>query len=200
MNVFPIAYFGNLVYYKQLVDCKSVVFETEEHFVKQTFRTRCEILGPNDLQTLSVPVKKINGSKTSISELEIVEDGWRKMHWKAIETAYASSPFFDYYGIEVNELIYAEISNYLEFIKQIHKRICTWLDLPLDYKYSISYCDIRNSSDFRNDGFEMKKSLNFENYTQVFRERNECVLNLSILDLIFNQGPLARNWIVDTTK
>ena len=105
MHIFPTAYFAPIAYYRAYVHAKEPVVETKEHFVKQTIRTRCELLGPNGKQLLSVPVERVNGNKTAVEDLKIVEDGWRKIHWKTIETAYSSSAYFDYYGMEVKELL-----------------------------------------------------------------------------------------------
>ena len=92
-QIFPTSYFGNLSYYSALIKESSIVFEAKEHFIKQTFRNRCELLTGNGIQFISIPVLRKNGSKTSIDEVEISYDtDWRKDHWKAIESAYSNSP------------------------------------------------------------------------------------------------------------
>lgn len=197
MDAFPTSYFGSVLYYKTLAAAQHPIIETKEHFIKQTGRSRCEILGPNGKHTLSVTTKKGKGSKTSIEEVEIISDEWRKIHWKSIETAYSSSAYFDYYGIEVKELIFNSEPNLLNFNKMIHERICSWLDLPISVNYSHNYIDANDlTSDFRSFDFSESSKFEGKKYTQVFAEKNEYVENLSILDLIFNQGPMARNWII----
>jgi len=198
MEVFPSAYFGNIAYYQRIVAAADPVIETCEHFVKQTMRSRCEILGPNSVQTLSIPVVKVNGSKTAMKDIEILDDNWRTIHWRSIESSYASAPFFDYYELELKELLWNETKYLIEFNKKIHQRICTWLEIGGIEKYSNSFVESTElNKDYRNDSFELSENEIFPNYTQVFREKVECVQNLSILDLIMNEGPLARKWIVE---
>lgn len=195
MTVFPTAYFGNIAYYRALANADRPVIECHEHFVKQTLRSRCEILGPNDIQRLTIPVLKTNGSKTSMADLKIGNDNWQKLHWKSIETAYGSSAYFDYYGCEVEALIYSKQNDLIELNAVIHERICSWLDLKINLEYSKEYIDVLSDDiDLRKEDFVNLKE--FSPYHQVFRTKEECVPNLSILDLIFNQGPMARKWIL----
>lgn len=196
MTVFPIAYFAPIAYYREFCKAESPIIEVKEHFVKQTIRSRCEILGPNGKQLLSIPVEKVNGNKTAMDELLIVDDGWRKIHWKSIETAYSSAAHFDYYGMEVKELIDAPLTNLVEFNLKVHRRILHWLDFPdLNFECSSEYV-LNPTTDFRNVKLDSESTLEHKNYYQVFRERPECMHNLSILDLIFNEGPMARNWMI----
>ncbi len=196
MDIFPTAYFGNILYFKMLAAAENPIIETQEHFVKQTLRSRCEILGPNDLQTLSLPASKKNGSKTCMNDIEIVEHSWRKIHWKSIEAGYASSPYFEYYGEEIKDLLNTKVTSLIEYNRIITERILHWLDLDLKIDYSSEYLEGEIQNDFRNFDFSWQKGELFPCYTQVFRSKEECTPNLSILDLILNEGPLARKWIL----
>lgn len=196
MHLFPTAYFGSIAYYRELVTHSGGCIDAHEHFIKQTLRSRCEILGPNGVQVLSIPVNKPGGSKTPVREVEIDQSNWQKLHWKAIETAYGSAPFFDYYGMEVEELIHFKSTNLLAFNQHIHDRICSWLDLEIPLHFSERfYAPEELESDFRSTDFSSVHNFLMEKYIQVFRQREECVLNLSILDLVFNEGPMARKWL-----
>ena len=89
-SVFPVAYFGNLVYFKSLLASKETVFEVHEYFVKQTLRSRCEIQSANGRIQLNIPVTKPHGSKTKMIDVEIsYATDWQRIHWKSIESAYA---------------------------------------------------------------------------------------------------------------
>jgi hypothetical protein len=191
-QIFPTSYFGNLSYYAALIQEPSIVIEAKEHFIKQTYRNRCEVLTGNGVQAISIPVIRKNGSKTSIDEVEISNDtDWRKDHWKAIESAYSNSPYFDHYGLEVKELIYNQETNLLKFNEQIHKRICTWLGIATDYKFSNEYSSISEST------YQFKEKELIKPYIQVFGDSNSFATNLSILDAIFCLGPMARKLIVN---
>jgi len=191
-QIFPTSYFGNLSYYSALIQEASIIFEAKEHFIKQTYRNRCEVLTGNGIQAISIPVIRKNGSKTAIDEVEISNDtDWRKDHWKAIESAYSNSPYFDHYGIEVKELIYNQENNLLKFNEQIHKRICTWLGIETDYKFSNEFSSISEST------YQFKENTALKSYIQVFGDSNSFAANLSILDAIFCLGPMARKLIVN---
>ena len=191
-QIFPTSYFGNLSYYSELIQEASIIFEAKEHFIKQTYRNRCEVLTGNGIQAISIPVIRKNGSKTAIYEVEISNDtDWRKDHWKAIESAYSNSPYFDHYGLEVKELIYNQETNLLKFNEQIHKRICTWLGIATDYKFSNEYSSISEST------YQFKEKELIKPYIQVFGDSNSFASNLSILDAIFCLGPMARKLIVN---
>lgn len=193
-SVFPISYFGNIAYFEELVNSENPVLETKEHFVKQTLRTRCEIPTANGVLQLTIPVVRKNGSKTSMEDVEISYDiDWRKSHWKAIESAYASAPFFEYYGIEVEELIYQDEKNLVQFDLNCTKRILDWLSIDLPLDTTLEYLDPTSVKDFRSTDFS--KPLEMRSYQQVFTKPTEFIANLSILDLIFCEGPMARKWI-----
>ena len=191
-QIFPTSYFGNLSYYSALIQEASIIFEAKEHFIKQTYRNRFEVLTGNGIQAISIPVIRKNGSKTTIDDVEISNDtDWRKDHWKAIESAYSNSPYFDHYGLEVKELIYNQETNLLKFNEQIHKRICTWLGIATDYKFSNEYSSISEST------YQFKEKELIKPYIQVFGDSNSFASNLSILDAIFCLGPMARKLIVN---
>lgn len=195
MHIFPTAYFAPIAYYRAYVHAKEPVVETKEHFVKQTIRTRCELLGPNGKQLLSVPVERVNGNKTAVEVLKIVEDGWRKIHWKTIETAYSSSAYFDYYGMEVKELLEGNYVRLIDLNDAVHQRVLFWLDLEIPTIYTTVY-DLQPEKEDRMTTFDTESDYVHTPYHQVFRQKDNCLLNLSILDLIFNQGPMARKWII----
>lgn len=196
-TIFPLAYFGNISYFRELIRAEKCILEVKEHFVKQTLRTRCEIATANGLLQLNIPVVRINGSKTALEAVEITYDtDWRKSHWKAIESAYASSPFFDYFGSEVEELIYSNERNLVQFNLKITRRILSWLDLSVELKTSDEYLYSTDFIDFRASDFSNSKGI--KSYHQVFNKSENFNPHLSILDLIFCEGPLARNWVVQS--
>lgn len=187
-SVFPTAYFGNLNYFRALFNYASIEIEAKEHFIKQTTRNRCEILTARGVQALSIPVIRSNGSKTIIDQVSISYDtDWRKDHWKAIESAYSSSPYFEHYGSEVRDLIYQNESNLLLYNQTILNRIINWLDIPVKISFTNEYSGSKVEID--------SLPHPVEKYIQVFGEQNSFVDNLSILDAIFCLGPMARKII-----
>lgn len=198
-SLFPTSYFGNINYFKTLASESNILIEGKEHFPKQTFRNRFEILSANGIQCLSIPVNKINGTKTLTENIEISYLGdWRKDHWKAIESAYSSSPYFEHYGIEVHELIYQNENNLLKFNQKIIERIIDWLDIPCILNFTSEYTFSETKmNDFRESLCSKKQNYTQAiNYTQVFSNQKEETNNLSILDAIFCIGPMARKLII----
>ncbi len=196
MNVvFPIFYFGNISYFKELATQHRVILDIKEHFIKQTYRNRCRILGANGILDLTVPVIKPQGSKTVYEDVQIsYATDWQRQHWKAIESAYRSAPFFDHYGIEVKELILKSPSHLVELNTSILERVNNWLDLNIQHEFSQEYVTIELKNDRRLKDFD---EANVAFYQQVFTDKLTFVPNLSILDLIFSEGPLARKWIIN---
>ncbi len=197
--VFPVAYFGNIDYFRKLIASENTIIETKEHFIKQTVRSRCTILSANGPLVLSIPIERKNGSKTSMDDAVLsTETDWRKIHWKAIESAYSSAPFFDHYGPEVHDLIYQTEASLVKFNATITERIFEWLDIEKRLTFSSEYISPQEAMDFRNDEFD--HCSNIRPYTQVFSPTNQFESNMSILDLIFCEGPLARRWIISSQK
>lgn len=191
--LFPISYFGSIAYFSEFVKWPEIEIEAKEHFPKQTFRNRCNILGANGIIPLSIPVSKPDGSKTAMDRILIVEDGWRDIHWRSIRSAYESAPFFDYYGPEIKELIYSSKENLMDLNVAILERIISWLDLPNQITLTTEFNpytenDLRLALADKNTYNEFKKAP----YHQVFPGDNSYREDISILDAILCEGPMAR--------
>jgi len=196
--VYPTTYFGSVVYYQNLVRQSEILIETKEHFPKQSYRNRCDILSADGILSLSIPVKKPNGSKTPTDEVQLANnENWRARHWRAIKTAYQSAPYFDYYGMEVKELVYREDDLLIDLNDAITHRIIEWLDLPVSLSRTKEFAPIKD-----NDPREMLVDKNKNSaflkppYQQVFPSDQSFTMNISILDAIMCAGPLARNLLL----
>jgi hypothetical protein len=195
--IFPITYFGSISYYKDLIDETSFIFEVHEHFVKQSIRNRTRIATANGVMELSVPVIKPNGSKTATKEI-LVSDAkdWRKDHWRAIESAYKHAAYFEHYGEEVKMLIYQTTSDLVGFNLLIMERIQTWLDLPYSYVCSSEFVPMDNQTTDYRFGYSKNSYKNEYQYFQVFQDKYSFKGDLSILDALFNLGPMARKLFI----
>jgi len=196
--ILPTSYFGSVAYFKELVKHSSVLIEAKEHFPKQTYRNRCDILGGDGILSLSIPTKKPNGSKTATDEVLLPdEENWRIRHWRAITSAYQSSAYFDYYGMEVEELLFSEEENLLKFNTAITERILKWLYIDIKIEttkefYPMNEADLRISL-VHKDGFQEKQTAP---YIQVFPGNESYKESISMLDAIFCEGPMARKLIL----
>lgn len=190
-------YFGTLPYFQSIAQQKQIKIDIHEHYKKQTWRNRTQILESNGPMYLSVPVIRPNGSKTPVKEVKVSpEKGWRKDHWKAIESSYKHAPFFFYYGPMIKQLIYQEEELLYVYNHNIFVQLLKWLDLDINISFSKEYIVPENKEDLRISLDRKKFDIPQKPYIQVFSDKYPFYPNLSILDLLLNEGPLARNYIL----
>jgi len=191
-TLLPAAYWAPIEYYAYLLQhhCK---LEVEEHFVKQTIRSRCQIASANNILTLHIPKVRKNSSKTLVKDLRINHDtAWQKQHWNSIVSAYNSSPFFEYYQDDIAPLYEEKPSFILDWNNKTQELLDSLLNLEIVLPQTNSYQKDIDGLDLRNYTFD-KKTL--PPYTQVFSEKHGFIPNLSILDLLFNEGPNTETYL-----
>ena len=196
------AYFAPIQYYSKLLKYKQVFIEVYDNFNKQTYRNRCKIYGANGVLQLSIPVKKTN-PKTLVKDIYIDYDtNWRKMHWKSIESAYKSSPYFEFYEDELSPFFEKKTKFLIDLNSELQSVILNMLDESIKINYTNDFIWIGDSEfdDFR-EKIHPKKEIEdqdfaSEEYNQVFIEKHGFIPNLSILDLLFNEGPNAINFLI----
>ena len=196
------AYLAPVEYYLQMCNHPQVIIEAHCNYVKQTYRNRCVIASANGLQTLSIPVEKPDSLKCLTKDIRIAEHGsWRHLHWNAIVSAYNSTPFFEYYEDDFRRFYEKPAGFLFDFNEELRELICSLLDISPDISYSTEYDFSPQPEvfDLREAIHPKKKSLNqtFRPYYQVFDTKYGFQANLSIIDLLFNQGPEAALWLGD---
>lgn len=196
--ILPTSYFGSIAYFKELAQHDRILIEAKEHFPKQTYRNRCDIVGGDGIMSLSIPTKRSKGSKTPTEDVILSdEENWRVRHWRSITSAYQSAAFFDYYSVEVEELLFTNEKNLLQFNTAITKRVVEWLDLKTEIVLTNDFQPIIEH-DFRLTltGKDSFQEIIPSPYIQVFPGEVNFKESLSILDAIFCEGPLARNLLI----
>lgn len=195
------AYLGNIFYFSQIAKAESVLIEKHENFVKQTYRNRCSILGANGKLDLTIPVVKYSGKKIKISATEIsYQDNWNKQHWQSITSAYNSSPFFEFYKDDFEPLFMEKPQNLLDFNNKLQSVCLDILQLSAKISYTEDFIpmnDTKGYTDMRNS-ISPKIQMDIpdqQEYHQVFEEKHGFTSNLSIIDLIFNEGPNAASFL-----
>ncbi len=187
------AYFAPIEYYAILLQDPNCSIELHEHFIKQSIRNRCDIYGANGKLQLTIPKQRKGSSKTIIKEIQIsYKQDWQKQHWTAIQSAYNSSPFFEYYQDELHPFFEAEETLLMDFNQKLQKLILGLLQEEDNTSFTKEFQHKGNLSDFRNHTWKCK---NPTAYDQVFMEKYGFIADLSIIDLLFNLGPESADYL-----
>ncbi len=190
-------YFPSISSFAAIVQSDGLVLETDDNFQKQTNRNRMYIYSPNGKQLLNIPVKHSNKlrQKTRDIKLETAFD-WQKQHFKSLEAAYRSSPFFEYFEDDLLP-IFTKKHVFLADLNMETLAVCfKCLGLPFDYEKTTEYFrEVADMHDYRFLADGKKDSFDPEPYTQVFEEKEGFLPNLSILDLLFNEGKFALEYL-----
>ncbi len=209
MLLLPCVYLGNIRYYTKLLQGRyPVTIDVGEHYRKQSYRNRCDILGANGPLSLTVPVFKKSGEKLRVRDVRIdYAKEWQHQHWHSIVSAYRNSPYFDYYG-EAFEPFYLRRYEFLsDFNQEIQSTVLDILGVHPKIKLSETYVAPEPGIRDCRDAFSPKPRLEAPDetfvpasYYQVFSDRYGFVPDLSILDLIFCEGPEAMKVILASTR
>ena len=188
----PTTYFGNIEYFSKLLQADEIHIENHEHFIKQTYRNRCEIYGANGKLDLIVPIKRGRPERMMMNKAEIDNtSNWQKLHWRSIESGYRRSPFFEYYENRFQPFFEKKydllIDLNLEIIQFILKLLKENKNIQFTSEYEKSYPNI---IDYRSSFMpKLREKFKHDKYVQVFENKFGFYTNLSILDLLFNCGP-----------
>ncbi len=189
-------YFPSISHFVVMAQSSNVVFEMEDNFQKQTNRNRMYIYSPNGIQLLNIPVKhsKLLHQKTKDIQLETAFD-WQKQHFKSLEAAYRNSPFFEYFEDDIRPIFEKKHVFLIDLNLQTMEIVSKCLGMNFEVIESEEYFTQPNQTDFRPLVNGKKDRSEFEAYPQVFEEKFNFINNLSILDLIFNEGRYALTYL-----
>jgi WbqC-like protein family len=189
----PVEYFINLNRYKP-----DILIEREEHFPKQTYRNRANVYTPDGVLTLTVPVSKGSKNHTNIKDVKISYDfEWQRLHWLSLQACYRRSAYFEFYEDEFVVFYENKFPFLFDYNEQLLQFILKSLKIKTELKYTESYEEsYPNLADFRSS-INPKKEMAIEQkpYFQVFEDRKGFIKNMSIIDLLFNQGPHSINYL-----
>mgnify|MGYP003471932914 FL=1 len=188
------AYFGPVQWYQKLNRYDRCLIECHDHYVKQTYRNRCTIATTQGVQTLSVPIERYDGLKCAMRDIRVSDHGnWRHLHWNALMSAYGESPFFEYYADDIRPFFEKRWEFLFDFNMEITLKMCELIDIRPTISTTDGYvADTAGMHDFR-DALRPTHPLPDEQfvptpYYQVYRQKHGFLPNLSVLDLLFNEG------------
>ena len=201
-SILPLPYLGNIFYYAHLIQGNCII-DIHSHYIKQTYTNRCTIITSNGIQDLTIPVIKPK-EKTPIKDIRIsTHDNWQQLHWRAIQSAYNSTPFFEYFCDDYLPFYQKKWDFLLDFNLEIQQKTLELLNFPnIEFTLSDSYIEYSNFStkDLREVinpkkfNVTLYKNLNTP-YYQIFDSKFSFTPNLSIIDLLFNMGNEARIYL-----
>ncbi|PJJ79181.1 WbqC family protein [Mucilaginibacter auburnensis] len=196
----PMFYLPPVAWFSQFNANKPDIFiEAEEHFPKQTYRNRATIYSPDGALSLVVPVVKGSKVHTKIKDVRISYDfRWQRLQWMSLEACYRRSAYFEYYEDALVPFYQKQYKFLFDFNEELLQLILKSIKIPTSIQktqtyesdYGAEVLDLRNA-------FSSKKEYNAEQkpYFQVFEERHRFIKNLSIVDLLFNQGPRSIDYL-----
>tara|TARA_R110002096_G_scaffold146733_2_gene305539 strand:+ start:17731 stop:18300 length:570 start_codon:yes stop_codon:yes gene_type:complete len=185
-----------------MVNAEEVLLEMDDNFVKQTYRNRTYIYGANGKLALNIPVIHSQKNRQKYRDVKIFnEEKWQSLHWKSLLSAYRASPFFEFYEDELKPLFEIKTDYILDFNLKCFEVICDCLQLELNTSKNETYQNkVEGINDFRHlVNAKKEPDYPFDTYTQVFNDKHGFIPNLSILDLLFNEGPNALNYLESQT-
>lgn len=202
------AYLPPIHYFSKLYSAPDVYLEGYDHYVKQTYRNRCVIAGPEGPLALTLPVVHADkGGKTCTRDIRLSDHGnWPHLHCHALQSAYEKTAYFDYYCDDLLPLYERKWTFLMDFNTALTDCILSLLDLHPRLQLTTAYRDASayEAEDFRETirpktAYSFDHSFRPKTYYQVFASRNGFLPNLSIVDLLFNMGPESRLILRDST-
>ncbi|PKV65311.1 WbqC-like protein [Polaribacter sp. Hel1_33_96] len=192
MSLFIPTYFSPISQYSEVIKSENIVFEMDDNFQKQSYRNRCYIHNSNGKQLLSIPVKhQIKDGRKKTKDTLIENDfPWQDHHFKSLKIAYRSSPFFEFFEDDIAP-IFEKKYKYLQDVNiDTFLFIDDALQLETSFSKSEEYRVEETERDFRYLAEKKNHLKNMkDNYIQMFDEKHGFIPNLSILDLLFMEGP-----------
>jgi hypothetical protein len=190
-------YFPSISHFAVMAQSENITFETEDNFQKQTNRNRTYIYSPNGIQLLNIPVKHSKATHQKTKDVLIENEfDWQKQHFKSLEAAYRSSPFFEFFEDDIRPIFEKEHKFLMDLNFEVLDITIKCLRMKLEFNKTTEYFhEVENISDFRVLANGKKDLNSFEKYTQVFDDKHGFINNLSVLDLLFNEGKFAVDYL-----
>jgi hypothetical protein len=197
--ILPMLYLPPVEYFVHLNQHKTnFLIENEEHFVKQSYRNRAHIYSPDGVLALTVPV--VRGAKihTNVKEVKISYDyNWQRLHWLSLQNCYRRSAYFEYYEDDLAVFYHQHYEYLFDYNEKLLSLMLRLLKFKTEIKYTNEYiAEYPDREDLRLSITPQRNTqVNQKPYFQLFEERQGFLKNLSIVDLLFNHGPQAGNYL-----
>ena len=186
------SYFPTIEQMAAVAQAEKVVFEVEDNYQKQTYRNRTYIAHSNGKLLLNIPVKHSkNGNRQKTKDILVENDfPWQDHHWKSLQSAYRTSPFFEFYEDDLEPIFTEKVESLMEFNLNIFNILCEIIGIDIEVSHTTEFEKKPEIDDLRIlVNAKRKSAFKCEKYTQVHEANHSFLPNLSVLDLLFNEGP-----------
>jgi hypothetical protein len=202
MTLIHPCYFPNAQLFSLILQ-GDIIWEMHDNYQKQTYRNRAYIATDRGQHMLSIPIVHVGNANGRQHYKDVLIDNsynWQRQHWRTLETAYRTSPFFEYYEDELKPLYDAPHEHLLHLNLKTIQTVCECLQIPFPQAHTQSY--ELEASGIKDQRYLVNAKKNYggdlPEYVQVFGDRHGFLPNLSILDLLFNLGPNTTTYLKDT--
>jgi len=200
MSLYIPTYFSPISQYAQIIKSNTIFFEIEDNFQKQSYRNRCYIYNSNGKQLLNIPLKEKKGTSSLRKKTKdmLVDNNshWQEHHLKSLQTAYRASPFYEFYEDDLLAIFNKKYTFLQDVNIDTYLFVTDALQINQQYSKTKEYEIITDKNDYRilaDIKKQPKKSR--DKYIQMFDNKHGYIDNLSILDLLFMEGPNAISYL-----
>ncbi len=180
----------------------TLMLDNAEHFEKMTYRNRYYLAGANGLLTLSIPLRHGRDQRAAMRDIQVDnQTKWQVQQWRTIVSTYKRSPYFDHYEPSLAALF----TQHYDHLKDVNLASILWLKAQLKLDFNITFAE-KFEPQYPGAACDLRKKLkrnagtSFPNYYQLFADRTGFLPDLSILDLLFSEGPHTMDWINKNRK
>lgn len=197
--------FPNIKWWCYILDQDTVKFDGSEYFEKMTFRNRYYVATANGAIKLSIPMRNGRDQKIEMTKALISYDhNWQLQHWRTLVSAYNRSPYFEFYAASLEQLFTNKYDSLITFNlasiqwlkQQLGLSFAEEITTIYQKEYGENIIDLRKMKPVKDE----KKEDDYPKYFQVFEDKVGFIENLSMLDLLFAEGPYALSWIKENKK
>ena len=194
-------YLPNIATFATLVQ-NSIIWEVCDNYQKQTYRNRAFICTDQGKFMLNIPIKHVGGKEGRQKYKDVKLDNdyrWQRQHWRTLQTAYRTSPFFEYYEDDLAPIFMKNHSYLLDFNLYAIDIIASCLQFRNNRRYTELYESVPKGVFDARFLVNAKKTIDIrqKSYTQVFNSRHGFIENCSVLDLLFNEGPASLDYLMN---
>lgn len=194
-------YLPNIATFASIVQ-NNVIWETCDNYQKQTYRNRAYICTDQGKFMLNIPIKHVGGTEGRQKYKDVKLDNdyrWQRQHWRTLQTAYRTSPFFEYFEDDLEPLYTGNYSYLLDFNLKAIDIIASCLQTNIKSGKTDIY---EQHPEAVVDGrflVQAKKAIHIQqkNYIQVFNDKHDFIENCSVLDLLFNEGTASLDYLTN---